>query len=61
MAEKLPEQIFVKHEGECDNAYLSAAEEIVAFAEIGEKNIVGVYRLVETREVEGVVVIRPAE
>ena len=52
---KFPKCLFVKQEndGHCD--YFASDVTLTNFAEIGQKVRVGVYELVETREVEGVV------
>lgn len=56
-----PATIFVKIE-EDDNAdWLNAARDMMDHAEIGATTKVGVYKLVETRIVEGVVQSRPAK
>lgn len=52
---KLPATIFVKHEKDGDLSYLVADANVTSLVEMGEKLKVGVYRLVETREITGVV------
>lgn len=58
---KLPEKIFVVREGDGDDEFLNVSENIESFAEMGEKQIVGVYQLVENLEVEGTIEVRKVD
>ena len=52
----LPKTIFVRwDEDGNDEPWLNVMEDVADFAVIGETRIIGVYRLVELREIEGVV------
>lgn len=56
MANKFPKVLFVKFEdGGTDPDYLAADSDLYALAEMGIKHKVGIYRLDEVTDVEGVV------
>lgn len=55
MVKKFPKMLYVTREGNGDNKFLVALENIESHATVGVKERVGVYQLIETREVEGVV------
>jgi len=54
MVKKLPAQVLVRWDVDSDEPYLIANERLIDHAEIGQKRKVGIYKLVEVRDVEGV-------
>lgn len=48
---KFPKTLFVKHEGSGDEAWLNPAESADHHAELGESIPVGIYQLVEVKEI----------
>lgn len=52
---KLPKTIFVKRKTDSDVSYLLADDNMAALVDMGETFKLGMYELVETREVTGVV------
>lgn len=56
MSKKFPDVLYATHEDpEEDGGYFVADTKETSAAVLGEKTLVGVYKLVEMREVEGVV------
>jgi hypothetical protein len=53
---KFPKTLFVKRERDSAADYFVPHESVLTAAELGEKTKVGVYKLVGTQEIEGVVV-----
>lgn len=53
-AKKLPTQVLVRWDYESDEPYLIAQERLIDHAEMGKSRRVGIYKLVEVRQVDGV-------
>lgn len=55
MKKKFPQTLYVKQEVEKNDYWLNPGESLFDLAELGEKVKVGVYNLVEIREIETVI------
>lgn len=60
MPKQLPKTLFVKIDGEGDEAFYNAADKASHLVEMGQKAKIGTYQLVETSIAEGVASIKKA-
>jgi hypothetical protein len=59
---KYPKNLYVKwEEPGNDQPYLNACDDMSSFVEVGEKTTVGIYKLVATQEIEGMIETRKAK
>lgn len=59
MAKNFPKKLFVKIDGEGEEAFFLAGDDMIGMCDVGERVKIAVYQLVQTDTVEGLVKVIP--